>query len=208
MKKNIVVLLVSIALLVGLLSGCTEETTPEENNAPVAVISITQDGLTITYDGTGSTDADGDNLTYSWDFGDEPGTSAEAEGTYAYEASGDYTVTLTVNDGTEDGESVTEDLTITNPPSVTLGDLPDTITNATEINFEATATAGDATINETTGYAWYIDDVEQVNETTSTFVHTFTEDGEYVVKVIVTDDESLTAETTVTVTVPTEPATE
>jgi len=185
-------------LLVGILSGCTEETT---NNKPVAVFISTADGLTVEFIQS-STDADEDTLTYAWDFGDELGTSTEENPTYAYAASGTYTVTLTVNDGTEDSDPVTAEVTVTNPPMVTLGDLPETITNETAITFEATATEGDATINATTGYTWEIDDVAQEG-TTATFVHTFTEDGTYVVKVTVTDEDGLTAEATVTVTVPT-----
>jgi PKD repeat protein len=204
LKGKILALLVGIALLVGVLSGCVEQEEEEpENTAPTAVISITQNALEITYDGTGSTDADEDDLTYSWTFGDDTGTSTDASGTYTYAASGDYTVTLAVNDGTIDSDPVTEDITVTNPPTVALAALPENITNTTEVTFTATATAGDAEINETTGYAWYIDDVVQENETTSTFVHTF-EDGTYEVKVMVTDDDSLTGEATITITVPTE----
>jgi len=209
MKKKILILLVSMALLVGILSGCTEEETePAGNTAPVAVIAVTQEGLTITYDATGSTDADEDDLTYAWDFGDDTGTATDATGTYAYTASGTYTVTLTVNDGTDDSEAATEELTITNPPVVTLGDLPETITNETIITFEATVVIGDAEVNETTGYAWYIDDVVQEGETTATFTATAFEDGTYVVKVVATDDLGVEGSAMVTVVVPTEPAEE
>jgi len=201
--KKLLILVVGIALLVGALSGCVQEETTPENTAPVAVISITQNGLIIAYDASGSTDVDGDTLTYAWDFGDTIGTATDVSGTYTYELSADYTVTLTVNDGTVDSEVDTEDITITNPPTVVLGDLPETITNTTEITFTATATPGDGVINETTGYAWYIDDVLQEG-TTATFVHTFAEDGTYVVKVVVTDDVPLTGEANVTVIVPTE----
>ena len=211
MKKKILILLVSMALLVGILSGCTEEETPPaENNAPVAVILITQDGLTITYDATGSTDADGDTLTYTWAFGDELGTSTDGTGTYPYAASGEYIVTLTANDGTDDSTPVTETLTITNPPIVTLGDLPETIANETIITFEATVVEGDAVVNATTGYAWSIDngtgEVVQEDETAATFIASaFGEYGTFVVKVIATDELGFTATATVTVTVPTEP---
>ena len=42
----------------------------------------------------------------------------------------------------------------------------------------------------------------QENETTSTFTYTF-EDGTYEIKVMVTDDDGLTDEATITITVPT-----
>lgn len=201
MKKKIIILLVSVALLVGILSGCTQQTT--ENEAPVVSFSMTHAGLTITFDASETTDADGDTLTYTWDFGDDSDAGEGVIVEHTYVASGDYTVTLTVNDGNVDSDPYPVDITVTNPPTVVLSDLPETITNETEITFTATATAGDAEINETTGYAWYIDDVIQQG-TTSTFVHTFAEDGTYVVKVEVTDDDGLTGEAMVTVTVPTE----
>ena len=204
LKKKILVLLVGMALLVGILSGCTEETTPT-NTAPTASFTISAAGLTITFDASGSADEDGDDLTYVWDFGDDSDAGSGVNPSHEYTASGAYTVSLTVNDGTVDSDAYTMDITVTNPPTVTLGDLPETITNATEITFTATAVAGDAEINETTGYAWYIDDVVQEGETTATFLHTFSEDGTYVVKVVVTDEDALTGEATVTVTVPTEP---
>jgi len=199
-KKNIIIVMLALALIIGILSGCTEQKT--ENNAPKAALNLTAEGLKLTYDGTGSTDKDGDSLTYSWNFGDGTGNSTKATGTYTYAESGEYTVTLTVNDGTVDSDPATENITITNPPSVTLAALPDTITNETELTFNATAVTGDATINETSGYSWYINGTEQVNETTSTFTHTF-EDGEYTVEVMVTDEEGLTDTAEVTFTVPT-----
>ena len=202
MKGKIIVLLVTIALLVGIFSGCVEEEKKKENATPEASFTWEAVDLTVTFTDT-SEDADDDTLTYSWDFGDSSGSSVEANPSYTYAASGTYTVTLTVNDGTVDSEPFTDDVTVTNPPTVTLAVEPENITNTTEVTFTATATMGDAEINETSGYAWYIDDIMQENETTSTFVNTF-ENGTYEVKVMVTDDNGLTGEATLTITVPTE----
>jgi PKD repeat protein len=182
LKGKILALLVSLALLVGMLSGCVEEEKEEENTAPEASFTWEAVGLTVTFTDT-SDDADDDTLTYSWDFGDTIGTSVETSPVYVYNASGTYTVTLIVNDSDIDSNPFTDEVTVTNPPTVTLE-------------------AGDAEINETTGYTWYIDDVMQENETTSTFAYTF-EDGTYEIKVMVTDDDGLTDEDTLTITVPT-----
>ena len=52
----------------------------------------------VLFDGTASSDADGDGLTYAWDFGD--GTTASGARVYhAYEKPGIYAVKLVVDDG-------------------------------------------------------------------------------------------------------------
>jgi PKD repeat protein len=59
------------------------------------VLSI--QGLLVRLDGSGSSDPDGDAITYNWRLGD--GTSSTLEQvTHTYANGGQYTVTLTVND--------------------------------------------------------------------------------------------------------------
>lgn len=60
-------------------------------------------GADITFDGSGSSDEDNDPLTYAWDFGDGS-TGTGVNPTHAYASAGVYTVTLVVNDGTEDSQ--------------------------------------------------------------------------------------------------------
>ena len=56
-------------------------------------------GLALSFNGTGSSDPDGDPLTYDWNFGDTmTGTGATVG--HAYAAGGTYPVSLTVSDGT------------------------------------------------------------------------------------------------------------
>jgi hypothetical protein len=68
----------------------------------------------ISFDGTGSSDPDGDPLTYAWDFGDG-NTGAGATPTHSYAAAGTYNVCLTVNDGTVDSEPVCTSAVVYDP---------------------------------------------------------------------------------------------
>ncbi len=71
-------------------------------------------GEYVHFDGGGSHDPDGDELTYSWDFDASDGVGADAAGqtpVYAYLEEGVYTVTLNVNDGR--GMQANDTLTVT-----------------------------------------------------------------------------------------------
>ena len=54
-------------------------------------------GATNRFDGSASSDADGDKLTYSWDFGDGSGAEG-ASVSHVYRERGNYDVLLTVDD--------------------------------------------------------------------------------------------------------------
>ena len=76
--------------------------TPVVNEAPIAVINAnpTQGNvpLTVTFNANASTDADGDRLSYLWDFGNGD-TSTQAVVTRTYEDEGSFSASLVVNDG-------------------------------------------------------------------------------------------------------------
>jgi len=79
---------------------------PLENTAPTADPGGPYLGAVntaIPFDGSASSDPDGDPLTYAWTFGDG-GTAAEAMPTHSYTEAGVYDVCLTVNDGTVDSD--------------------------------------------------------------------------------------------------------
>jgi hypothetical protein len=70
------------------------------NNPPTANPGGPYQGATgqpISFDGSASSDPDGDNLSYAWDFGDT-GNATGATASHVYAAAGAYLVTLTVTD--------------------------------------------------------------------------------------------------------------
>lgn len=68
------------------------------NVPPVAVVQTADYGLTLHVDARGSTDANGDKLKHTIDFGD--GTVITyPEAWHTYSAPGDYIITVTVSDG-------------------------------------------------------------------------------------------------------------
>jgi PKD repeat protein len=71
------------------------------NRAPIPVASANptsgQAPLTVAFSSAGSSDPDGDAITYSWDFGDG-GTSTAANPSHTYTTNGTYNVTLTARD--------------------------------------------------------------------------------------------------------------
>ena len=56
-------------------------------------------GVPLTLDGSGSSDADGDVLIYSWDFGDGIVNGNQAMPQHTYAVAGVYNIILTVSDG-------------------------------------------------------------------------------------------------------------
>jgi glucose/arabinose dehydrogenase len=94
------------------------------NRAPEVVASASprsgRTPLTVTFDGRGSSDPDGQPLSYRWDFGDGAGADG-ALVTYTYNTTGTFTATLTVRDNA--GGSAVSDPIVLNP-----GNLPPEVT--------------------------------------------------------------------------------
>ncbi len=63
--------------------------------------------LTVSFDGSSSSDADLDPLTYDWDFGDGSPHGSGSTPSHTYTVAGTYTATLTVSDGRGGEDSVT-----------------------------------------------------------------------------------------------------
>jgi cytochrome c len=93
---------------------------PGGNHAPVpkASADVTKGGLplTVSFSSAGTTDADGDQLRYAWDFdADGAVDSTQPNPTFTYQKPGVFRATLKVTDqgGTDSGKSATAEVMIT-----------------------------------------------------------------------------------------------
>ena len=101
-----------------------------DNSDPVVIYSPDKteasEGETISFDATSTYDVDGDDLGFTWDFGD--GDSATGDSvTYSYVDAGSYTVSLSVTDGKTTVTPDSVDITISAGvrPSATISDPND-----------------------------------------------------------------------------------
>lgn len=81
-------------------SATTQITVTNTNQAPVADAGGPYSGFagsSVNFNGAGSSDPDGDALTYAWDFGDG-GTATGPTPSHIYGLAGDYSVSLQVTD--------------------------------------------------------------------------------------------------------------
>ncbi len=210
MKTTKFVLFVTgMLFLVGaLVTGCGGGVKP-----PTAVITSPQSGATFTvnqpieFSGSAKDDAGKEvtkDIVYEWDFGD--GTKEMGQTvSHTYSSSGTYTVKLTVKTAAQAKEAspklepkqtaqieitVRVALSVAISASVTEGPAP------LEVSFTAEVQGTAASYN------WDFGDGSTSTEANPT--HTFTAEGSYTVKLVVTapDGSTASAEKTITVTAP------
>jgi N-acetylneuraminic acid mutarotase len=177
------------------------------NQPPVADAGADQmadQGAAVTFDATGSTDADGAIVSYSWDFGDgssytetaldAPDGAFDGQTAHLYLDNGAFTALLTVIDN--EGASATDsaDVTVANiAPTVNAG-ADQSLTLGEEIAIAATFDDPGRALGE--GYTAAIDwgdghvTAGLVDASAGTVVgnHTYALAGNYVVTVTVADD--------------------
>jgi PKD repeat protein len=120
------------------------------------------------------------NYVFSWDFGDNKGTSNEQNPTYVYDKEGKYTATLTVY---SDGETATDtaDVTVLGIDELIV-DLTDTSTvTGTETWFTASVSGG----KKPYSYLWEFGDGETSTDANPS--HVYDSVGKYTVSLTVTD---------------------
>ena len=105
--------LMVMVFLAPMLAGCTDLL--GSNSAPTATMSVDPSGTVkagdpVTFSAAGSSDPDGDDLTFEWDFGDgNTGTGLTTSHTYA--KPGNFVAKLAVGDGTHEA-SISKTITV------------------------------------------------------------------------------------------------
>ena len=150
----------------------------------------------VTFDGTASSDPDGDLLTHSWEFGDGS-TGFGPSPSHTYGALGTYAVTLRVEDGRVGSTPVSTTVTISNRPPVAAIGGPYSGTHGHPVTFDASASVDPD--GDPLQFAWSFGDGS--TGTGAVPIHVYAVDGTYTVAVVVSDGvDASTASTVVTVT--------
>jgi PKD repeat protein len=165
------------------ISAVTHPVPP--NEAPVAGFDFTCVERSCDFDASGSSDPDGDALTYSWDFGDgTTGSGMTVDHTYA--ADGTYEVTVTVRDPRGASDTATERVSVAAAPvnQAPVADFESTCIERA-CSFDASGSSdpdGDALT-----YSWdFGDGTTGTGETPN---HTFAADGTYGVTLTARDPD-------------------
>ncbi len=148
--------------------------------------------LTVQFDGSQSSDPEGAQITFLWDFGDASPRSTEVAPSYLYTHPGTYFVTLTVSDSFSLSPSDPIEITVLPPanmiPTASPIAVPNTGTPSLPVQF--TANASDSN-NDLLTYAWDFDDPTSANNTSNLAdpVHVYTAGGTYTVSLTVDDGQ-------------------
>jgi hypothetical protein len=186
------------------------------NSAPVANAGVAQSvitGTVVTLDGTGSTDANNDPLTYKWSWGTRPTGSMAAlssettsKPTFTASTAGTYVLTLVVNDGKSNSDvaAVTVTASVANAAPVANAGTNQNVTVPVTVTLDGSASS-DANRDPLT-YSWTL--VSRPTSSTAALSSstsakpTFSADipGVYVASLVVNDGALSSPVTTTTIT--------
>ncbi|WP_107764742.1 beta strand repeat-containing protein [Nocardioides terrigena] len=168
---------------------------PAGNTAPTAAFTVACTSFTqCTTNSSGTQDAQGDALRYSWNWGDASTPSTTANPTKTYTSTGTYTIVLSVTDVWGKVGTATRTVTITEPAGNTAPTAGTVAGSCTTTNTTCTLTAtgssdpdtasGDAIRN----YVWsWGDGTPDTTGTSAGQSHVFPTPGTYVVTLRVLD---------------------
>jgi uncharacterized delta-60 repeat protein len=202
---------------VGSTASTVTVTATVANATPVANAGVNQNvvtGTLVTLNGTASSDANGDPLTYSWTLTSKPaGSTATLAGatsaapTFTADAAGTYVASLVVNDGKVSSAASTVAVTATTPavnaaPVANAGTAQNVITGVVvTLNGSASSDAN----GDPLAYSWSLTSrpggstAALVGATTTTPTFTADAAGAYVASLVVNDGKVNSVPATVTV---------
>ncbi len=181
--------------------GSTSESGPPANQAPAASFSAECVDLSCRFTDT-STDADGTVAGWSWDFGDDAGTSSDQNPSYTYGAEGSYDISLTATDDDGATGTVSHQVTVA-PPGPNQPPSAGFTSSCTHLTctFSDASTDPDGTI---TGWSWSFGDGEMATDRNPS--HAYVAAGSYDVVLTVSDDAGGTNQASAKVTITAPPA--
>ncbi|WP_282079992.1 expansin EXLX1 family cellulose-binding protein [Aquimarina algiphila] len=170
----------------------------EPSQEPIASFTATPEmgvaPLEVSFDGTSSSDPNGDSITYAWDFGNgETSTLATPKVTFTEIKT--YTVSLTVSDGTNTSVPVTQDIVVSDNNIAPVADFTATPTLGiapVTVSFDASASS-DAN-GDTLTYTWDFGDGNTGSGIT--VVHEYITVGKYTAILTVSDGSKTGTKTT------------
>ena len=208
-----------IAGIIALITACggstfelfpdTDSDTPA-NTAPVANAGPSQNvpvGATVTLNGSASSDANGNTLTYSWSFTSRPsGSGATLTGatavnpTFTADVAGSYVVSLVVNDGKTNSAASSVTITSSDTPIANAGTAQSVLIGDT-VTLDGSASSdpnGDA-LTYSWSFTYRPTGSSAALSSTTAIKPTFTADlaGPYVLSLIVNDGKTSSPAATV-----------
>ena len=191
-------------------------TVPDDSNGntvPVAAFTVSPNPGTaseaVTFDASPSSDADGDQLSYIWSFGDGTTlTTFSPQVTHTYSVANSYTVRLEVDDGTATSQAsstVLDILPVSSGGSDTSG--PEAVIQANTaagtaplaVTFDGSSSSSSTAGSSIVQYAWSFGDGTTASGAIAQ--HTYTAAGSYTVTLVVTDTNAQQGQATTTITV-------
>ncbi len=142
-----------------------------------------------------STDPDGQVASWQWDFGDgDEGSGATVK--HRFPTSGNYLVTLRVTDDDGASNATAATITVINSRPVAIIECQDTVLSMVEMEFSERSFDPDGTLR-----SWQWDFGDGDTSFARTASHAYERPGEYVVSLMVIDDQGAVGLTVTTVTV-------
>ncbi|MGY2701895.1 PKD domain-containing protein [Nocardioides sp. HB32] len=165
---------------------------PAGNSAPHVEFTTSCTSFTVCQmNSSGTADAEGDAITYSWNWGDGTTPTTTASPAHTYATAGTYTVALTVTDVWGKATTVSHDVTITEPASnnaPTAVIASGTCSTLTTCVMSATGSSDPDTGDGIRNYVWsWSDGTADTTGTSASQSHVFPVAGTYTVTLKVLD---------------------